>query len=164
MEHAKPQKEHAFLQKLVGEWEMVSGSQGCDAEEKESQPPGRWSETVRSLAGLWIIGEGSGDMPGGGTATTVITLGYDPDEGHYVGSWIGSMMSRQWVYKGWLEADGKTLTLEAQGPAMDGSGTMAVYHDVLILHDDNNRSFSGSVRQPDGSFKVFMTSEFRRRS
>jgi hypothetical protein len=46
---------------------------------------------------------------------------------------------------------------------MDGTGGTAVYHDVLTLHDDNNRTFSGSVRQPDGSFKQFMSSEFRRK-
>jgi hypothetical protein len=74
------------------------------------------------------------------------------------------MMTHLWVYKGWLEEDGKTLTLEAEGPAFDGSGGTATYHDVLVLHDDNHRSFSGSVRQPDGTFKTFMTSEFRRKS
>ncbi|MNL26622.1 hypothetical protein D3C87_1481550 [compost metagenome] len=74
------------------------------------------------------------------------------------------MMTNLWVYKGWLEDDGKTLTLEAEGPAFDGSGRIDTYRDVLVLHDDNNRSFSGSVRQPDGSFKTFMTSEFQRKA
>jgi Protein of unknown function (DUF1579) len=35
---------------------------------------------VRSLGGLWILAEGQGEMPGCGAATTVLTLGYDPQK------------------------------------------------------------------------------------
>lgn len=159
MENAKPQKEHEFLQRLVGEWVMTAGHDGYDPED----PAQRFTETVRSIGGLWVIGEGSGGMPDGGRMTAVITVGFDPARGNFVGTWVGSMMTNLWVYKGWLDADGKTLTLEAEGPAFDGSGRMETYHDVMVLHDDDHRSFSGSVKQPDGSFKTFMTSEFRRK-
>jgi hypothetical protein len=161
METAKPQKEHAFLQRLVGDWDMVStsGHEGYDP----NDPKTAFTETVRSIGGLWIVSDGRGTMPDGTPMSAVITLGFDPATGNYVGTWVGSMMTTLWVYKGWLEADGKTLTLEAEGPTFDGSEGTAIYHDVLTLHDDNHRSFSGSVRQPDGSFKEFMTSEFRRK-
>ena len=44
------------------------------------QPPMKSTgvDVVRSLGGLWIIAEGEGEMPGGGTAKTIMTLGYDP--------------------------------------------------------------------------------------
>jgi hypothetical protein len=160
MESARPQKEHAFLERMVGDWEMVSstGYDGYDPDDPEQ----RFTETVRSVGGLWIFSDGKGKMPDGSPMAAIITLGFDPIKGHYVGSWIGSMMTTFWVYKGWLEADGKTLVLEAQGPKFDGSGEIATYHDVVTLHDDNNRTFSGSVLQPDGSFKQFMSSKFRR--
>lgn len=160
MESARPQKEHEFLQRMVGEWIMTSSS--GHAQYDPDDPEQAFRETVRSVGGLWIVGEGHGRMPDGTPMTAVITVGYDADAGHFTGTWIGSMMTRLWIYKGWLEADGRTLTLEAEGPDMDGSGAMATYHDVLTLHDDNHRSFSGSTRQPDGSFKKFMSSEFRR--
>ncbi|MGV1870510.1 DUF1579 domain-containing protein [Agrobacterium rosae] len=161
MESAKPQKEHAFLERLVGEWVMISstGYEGYDPDDAEQ----RFTESIKSVGGLWIVSDGRGKMPDGTPMAAIITLGFDPAKGHYVGSWIGSMMTRLWVYKGWLEPDGKTLVLEAQGPKFDGSGEIATYHDVLTLHDDNSRTFSGSVLQPDGSFKQFMSSEFRRK-
>jgi len=50
------------------------------------------TEVVRSLGGLWIVSEGEGEMPDGGTGKTVMTLGYDPQNNRYVGTFIGSMM------------------------------------------------------------------------
>ncbi|MBM7324175.1 DUF1579 domain-containing protein, partial [Agrobacterium sp. S2] len=116
MESVKPQKEHEFLSRLVGDWVMVAGHEGYDPDD----PDQRFTETVRSIGGLWIIGEGSGRMPDGDRMTAVITVGFDPAKGNFVGTWVGSMMTHLWVYKGWLEEDGKTLTLEAEGPAFDG--------------------------------------------
>ncbi|TXT39001.1 MAG: ribulose kinase [Planctomycetota bacterium] len=61
--HAEPQKEHQWLQRLVGEWTFEAEcSMGPD------QPPMKstGSEVVRSLGGLWTIGEGQGEMPDGG--------------------------------------------------------------------------------------------------
>ncbi len=70
-----PQKEHAWLQQLVGEWTYESE---CSIE--PGKPPEKFagSETVHSLGGLWIVCEGRSEMPGGGMATTLMTLGYDP--------------------------------------------------------------------------------------
>ena len=52
---AEPQKEHEWLQKLVGEWTYES-----EATMEPDQPPMRLSgtENVRSLGGLWILAEG----------------------------------------------------------------------------------------------------------
>lgn len=44
--------------------------------------------------------EGLGEMPGGGIATTMMTLGYDPARKWFVGTFIGSMMTHMWVYAG----------------------------------------------------------------
>ena len=59
-------KEHEWLAKLVGDWTFET-----EAVMGPGQPPvkGTGTERVRSLGGLWIVGEGSGEMPGdGGTA------------------------------------------------------------------------------------------------
>ncbi len=161
MEFSKPREEHRFLEKLVGDWIITSSSSHEDYD--PADPAKVWTETVRSVGGLWFVAEGRGVTPGGTPATTVMTLGYDPRAGHYVGTWIGSMMDTFWVYKGWVEPDGRTLTLEAEGPDFEGPSKTAVYRDVIKFHDDDRRQFSGSVRQPDGSFKTFMTSEMLRR-
>src|SRR5262245_66093699 len=84
---AEPQKEHQWLQQLVGDWtfesECVMGPE---------QPPSKFmgTESVRSLGALWVLCEGRGEMPGGGMATTLMTLGYDPAKKRYVGTFVGS--------------------------------------------------------------------------
>ena len=162
MEFAKPREEHRFLEKLVGDWVVTAttGHEDCGADDASSA----WTETVRSVGGLWVVSEGRGTMPDGNPGEMLMTLGYDARLGHYVGTWVGSMMDKLWVYKGWIEPDGKTLTLEAEGPSFEDPAKTDVYHDVITFHDDDTRTFSGSVRLPDGTFKTFMTSEMQRRS
>ena len=85
--NAEPQKEHHWLQKFVGEWTFEGeASMGPD------QPPmkSRGAETVRSIGSLWIQGEGNGEMPGGGMATMLLTLGFDPQKKRFVGTWVGT--------------------------------------------------------------------------
>ena len=159
MEFPKPSEHHRVLDRLVGDWLYVTSSavEGYDPED----PLKRWTEKVRSIGGLWVVAEGQGVM-GDDTATMIMTLGYDPRQGHYVGSWIGSMMDKLWIYKGWLENDGQTLILESEGPSMQDPSRTELYRDVIHFIDDERRTFSGSVRQPDGSFKTFMSSEAKR--
>ena len=52
----------------------------------------------------------------------IMTLGYDPQKKRFVGTWIGSMMTYLWVYDGELDASGKVLTLNAEGPNMQVAG------------------------------------------
>lgn len=160
MKCAEPQKEHQFLHRMVGKWKITSTT--SDANYDPDDPEQCFTETVRSIAGLWIVGDSKGRMPDESPMTAVLTIGFDPAKGRFVGSWVGSMMTNMWVYTGWLEPDGKTLVLEAEGPKFDGSGDVALYRDVITLHDDHHRTFASSSRQPDGSFKEFMSSEFHR--
>src|SRR5687768_10904266 len=104
----EPQKQHHWLQKLVGEWVMES-----EAAMGPDQPTVKFkgTEKVRSLGELWVLCEGQGEMPGGGIANMLMTLGYDPKKNRYVGTWIGSMMTHMWIYDGSLDAAEKILTL-----------------------------------------------------
>ena len=87
------------------------------------------SESVRSIGGFWVQCEGRGQMGDasdtGGIAVTVMTLGYHPQKGRFVGTWIGSMMSHLWIYDGSLDASEKVLTLNAEGPSFTAEGTLA---------------------------------------
>lgn len=159
MEMAKPQKEHAWLQKMVGNWAYEGEMQGPEGTMKSSG-----TETVRPLGDFWVIGEGTGEMPGGDTATMIITLGYDADAKKFVGTWIGSMMTKMWVYDCEMDADGKTLRLNAEGPSMSGSGKIVQYQDVIEMVDDNTRKFMGRVQGDDGTWVTFMTMNYRRLS
>jgi hypothetical protein len=118
---------------------------------------------VRSLGDLWVLCEGSGEMPGGGTATTLMTLGYDPQKARYVGTWVGSMMTFLWMYDGSLDAAQTTLTLESEGPSFTAEGKLAKYRDVIELKGDDHRVLTSHVLGDDGTWNSFMTSHYRRK-
>jgi hypothetical protein len=149
-------KEHAFLQKLVGNWEMLGETTDVTPDEHG------WQESVRSLHGIWFLAEGHGKMPDGADASSLLTLGYDPAKGKYVGSWIGSMMNHMWVYEGALDADGRTLLLDTTGPDFENEGQTARYREHLAFEDDDNRTFSSHVMTPEGSWRQFMMVRYRR--
>jgi hypothetical protein len=156
---AEPQKEHQWLQQLVGEWTYEA-----EATMEPGQPPSKLegSESVRSLGGVWILAEGQGEMPGCGAATTVLTLGYDPQKQRYVGTWIGSMMTHLWVYDGTLDAAGRVLTLNAEGPHMAAEGKLAQYKDVIEFKSEDHRVLTSHMLGEDGEWHGFMTAHYRR--
>jgi hypothetical protein len=160
MMNTDPQPEHRWLQRLVGEWTYEIDGPGKPGEEG-----GKWSgsERVRSIGGLWVQAEGQGEMPDGSPATTVMTLGYDPQRQRYVGTWIGSMMTYLWVYEGELDAAGRVLTLAAEGPDMATEGKTAKYRDMIEFKSDDHRVLTSHVLGDDGTWRAFMTLNFRRR-
>ncbi|MBD0336282.1 MAG: DUF1579 domain-containing protein [Cyanobacteria bacterium Co-bin13] len=153
-------KEHHWLQKFVGEWTYQSEvSMGPD------QPPEQATgiEHVRSLDGLWILAEGQGEMPGCGPATTMLTLGYDPEKQHFIGTWVGSMMTYLWVYEGELDASEKVLSLSTEGPDMSGGSQLAKYRDVVEFKSDDHRVLTSHYLGDDGQWHAFMTANYRRK-
>lgn len=158
--NAQPQAEHQWLQKLVGEW-----TSEMDAVMGPDKPPEKFvgTETVRAVGGLWTMGEGRGEMPGGGTAVTVMTLGYDPARKRFVGTFIGSMMTHMWVYEGTLDATGKVLTLDTEGPHFGTEGKTARYKDVIEFVSDDHRVLTSQMQGDDGTWTQFMTAHYRRK-
>jgi hypothetical protein len=156
---AEPQKEHHWLQKLVGEWTFESeASMGPDKPPEKSTG----TESVRPLGGLWIVGEGKGEVPGGGEHRSIITLGYDPTKKRFVGSFISSMMTAFWLYDGGLDAGSKVLTLNTEGPSMADDGSTAKYQETIELVSDDHRVFKSRVLGDDGQWQEFMTAHYRR--
>jgi hypothetical protein len=156
----EPQKEHAWLTALVGEW-AFEGEAAC----AQGEAPARFegTETMRALGGIWVIGEGRGEMPDGGPSQTLITLGYDPAKGTFVGSFVASMMTHLWIYhRGTLDEAGKVLTLESEGPDMFGGTGSLSYRDVLELDDAGQRLLRAFVQSPDGDWRSLMTATYRR--
>jgi hypothetical protein len=153
VEMYEPQAEHFALERMVGTWDVKSSVTG---------PDGEWSETCRSLDGMWYIAEGEGDMPGG-KAKTIMTVGYDPEKGKYVGTWLGTMMGMLWLYEGDLSEDGATLSLYTTGPDCEVEGRTAQYREQIIFQGDDHRLFVSATRQPDGSWKQFQELQYTRR-
>ena len=157
--NATPQQEHNWLQKLVGEWTYESVC-NMGPDQPASKFVGR--ETVRSIGGLWVQCEGTGEMPGGGTATTVMTLGFDPVKKRFNGTFIGSMMTHLWLYDGGLNAEGTILTLDAAGPSFTAEATMANYQDIIEFMSDDHRMLSAQCQGDDGKWTRFMMAHYHR--
>ncbi len=156
---AEPAREHRWLQRFVGEWSFES-----ECTTGPDQPPMKSTGrcVTRSLGDLWTLNEGSGEVPGGGEMRSIITLGYDPAKGKFVGTFIASMMTHLWLYEGSLDESGKVLTLDAEGPSMLGGGTMAKYQDIVTVENDNHWILSSQIQGPDGQWIKFMTADYRR--
>jgi len=156
---AEPQAEHRWLEQLVGNWTYEA--EAMMAPDKPLVKC-RGSETVRSLGGLWIVAEGTGEMPGGEPATMILTLGFDPHKQRFVGTWIGSMMTHLWVYDGVLAKDGNSLILDSEGPDMTGAGAMARFRDLIGFTGSGSRTLTSQIQNEDSSWQTVMSATYKR--
>lgn len=155
----KPVAEHAWLQRLVGNWKTESEMRmGPD------QPPAlsEGSETVTSLGGLWAFTDGKAQMPNGQDMNYKVALGYDVSFKEYRGCWFADASSHLWKYTGTLSADGNTMTLDCVGPNMEKEGETANYRDVIEFSDDDHRTMKSYGQAEDGSWNLFMTVQYTR--
>lgn len=153
-----PQKEHQWLDRLIGEWTYESEwIMGPD------QPPlkSKGTEVVRSLGGLWIIAEGEGEMPDGNLGQTIMNLGFDPQKDRFVGTFIGSMMTYLWPYNGSLNAEEKILTLDSEGPNFS-NGAISPYQDIIEFVSNDHKILTSKILMDDGTWNHFMTAHYHR--
>lgn len=155
----QPHHEHEWLQQLVGSWSFEAEAMMGPGEPTITL---RGSETVRTLGGLWVLCEGQGEMPGGDIGHTLMTLGYDPQRQRYVGTFVGSMMDFLWVYEGQVDASGRQLALDAEGPSFSVDGQMARYQDRIEILDPDHRTLNSGLVGTDGKWERFMTAHYRR--
>ena len=154
----EPTKEHAWLHQAVGEW---------DTEGEANMGPGQpaikctGTETVRALGKFWTITENTTtmmEMP----MTGVMTLGYDPEKKKYIGTWVDSMTSHLWHYEGTVDAAGKVLTLEAEGPNPAAPGTTAKFRERIEFKSKDHKVFTSSM-ESDGQWVTFVTMNAKRK-
>ena len=155
----KPEKEHDWLQQLVGDWTF-----DCKANMGEGQPAleASGTESVRPVGGLWIVAEGRSTMFGQ-PIQSQMTLGYNPEAKAFVGTWLDSSQTQLWSYKGTLDAATNTLALDTEGPSFDDPSRTSHYRDAIQLTDKDHKVLTSSVQNPDGSWTTFMRAEFTRK-
>jgi hypothetical protein len=154
-----PLKEHEWLKQLEGEWitemEAVMGPGQAPLKSKGS-------EVVRPLGGFWTVGEMKSDIMGT-PVTGIMTLGYDPKSNKYIGSWVCSVDGHFWKYEGTVDASGKILTLNTEGPSMAAPGKMAKMKDVIEIKSKDHRVLTSYMLGDDGKWVQFMTMDARRK-
>ena len=144
--------EHQWLAQLAGQWESTG----------EANIPGAdpltctGSEDAHMLGDLWLISEGEGSMMGH-TVNTQLTLGYDPDQQKFVGTWIDSSSGYMWKYEGTLDERTQTLTLDTRGPSMVNPGEQANYRETIQLLEDGQKLFTSSVEGENGEWQTIVT-------
>lgn len=154
-----PQKEHEWLKQFAGEWETESeGTMG------PGQPPVKCKGTMssRMLGNFWVMSELKGNMMGVQTLG-IQTIGYDAAAKKYVGTWVDSMMDHLWKYSGTVDAAGKTLTLEADGPNFLQPGKLSKFRDVYEFKSKDHIVATSSMQGEDGKWVTFMTGNLRRK-
>ncbi|MEM9372876.1 MAG: DUF1579 family protein, partial [Planctomycetota bacterium] len=128
--HAESTPQHDWLMRLVGSWDF---EHEYDLGGEKGRSTG--SEVIRRFGSHWIIGEMTGVVSDGTSMDSVLTLGFDPRRGRFVGTWIGSPFAHLWVYEGVLEVSSDTLTLDTRGPAFEDPAMLIDYQDIVTLED-----------------------------
>ena len=154
-----PQKEHEWLRQFVGEWESEAESAAV-----AGQPAMTCKGTMRSrmLGGFWVVSESEADMMGM-QFNAIQTIGYNPQAKKYVGTWVDSMLGHMWKYEGNVDASGKLLTLEAEGPNFLQAGKLAKFRDAYEFKSKDHIVLTSSMLGEDGKWTTFMTGNVRRK-
>jgi hypothetical protein len=154
-----PTKEHEWLQQFVGEWDNQ-----MEMTMEPGQPPikAEGTESVKAIGGLWVVSHGRATCFGT-EVTSVLTLGYDSGKKKYVGTWIDSMHNHMWHYEGTVDAAGKTLTLNTEGPNPADPAKVSKFKETIEFKSKDHRVFSSSIQTDDGKWMTFMTMNQRRK-
>ena len=159
MKAAAPKPQHDWLRRLVGEWTYET-----DMADQDGAPAEKCvgTERVRALGDIWIVADGEGSTPGGVVGRSQVTIGYDPQSGRFVSTFISSMMTHLWICDGELDADERVLTLSAEGPSCEAEGQTAQYRDVIEIHSDDYRTLTAYCLGQDGQWNRMMVNHYRR--
>lgn len=157
-EFPKPSEEHQWLEKFVGEWKTE-----CECSMGPGQKPVKSVGTIssRMVGAFWVINEMNSkmmEMPMRG----VQTIGYDPEQKKYVGTWVDSMTNFMWHYRGTVDESGRKLTLSAEGPNFMAEGKTAQFRDAYEFKSPDHIIVTSSMQGEDGEWITFMSGDAKR--
>jgi hypothetical protein len=151
---------HKLLHKDVGTWDATMKIwMQEDGEPLES----KGSETNELLpGGMWLISRYNGDFAGM-PFTGVGTVGYDPVEKKYIGTWVDTISPHLTILKGDYDPETKTMTTTAEGRDFESGEVMQSRHVSRYL-DDNTRTFEMHAKDRGGKERKIMEIAYKRRS
>jgi hypothetical protein len=159
MKKPAPEKEHAWLKQLTGRWDVE-----IEATMKPGAPPTKMkgAETSRMVGDFWYFGENTGTMMNE-PFVGLITVGYGPQQKKFVGTWVDNMSDYMWKYEGSLDAGGKSLTLNTEGPCPMLGGRITKFKEVIEVKDADHKVFTSSYVGDDGKWTTVMTATSTRK-
>lgn len=158
-ESAPALDQHVWLQQLVGDWKItyeVPMDTGTAPMQMEALA------STRKVGELWILVEGSAKFDGQ-AFSSFMTLGYSPSQEAFTGTWVDSMQTQLWIYRGTLDPTGKILTLISEGPSMEDASVMTEFRDVIEVQGKDQYLLLSSVKASDGTWTTIMTATYQRR-
>jgi len=155
---SKPTKEHQFFDDMVGQWTM---EHACSMAPDQAPEMTRGKAVGRTYGGLWLIMECQAESDQFGPWVSQFTLGYDPRNQVYHGTFVASMMDHLWLYQGQIDPSSNRLVLDVQGPSMDGNG-LANYRDIFEIVNRDHWILRSEIQGDDGSWTQFMEGHHRR--
>jgi Protein of unknown function (DUF1579) len=159
MQIPQPTPEHQFLLQLVGDWTLETT---CNMGPDQPATVMHGKQSTRALGSLWTLGEMESLGSEGEPMRSLITLGFDPARGKFVGSFIASCMTYHWLYEGSLDQAHRVLTLDAEGPSVAEEGSLAKYQDIIEVLDHDTCLFSSQYLDGEGKWVKFMQGTHRR--
>jgi hypothetical protein len=152
--------EHKFLHKDVGTWDAVMK---IFPQEGAAPVESKGSEKNELLpGGMWLISQFKGEVFGV-PFTGVGTIGYDPIEKKYVGTWVDSISPHLTVMKGEYDAAKKTMTSIAEVRDFR-TGEVTQSKHITRYIDDNTRTFEIHSKEGGDKERKVMEIQYKRRA
>lgn len=156
----KPSPQHELLKKEVGTWDAT-----MQFWPTPDAPPItiKAKETVQLLGeAMWVVSHfesGYGGMAFAGSGT----LGYDPMEKKYIGTWIDSSSPYLTISKGDYDPASKTITMLAE--TRDAfTNKPIVQKQITHYVGDGTRLYELQQKGDDGKFRKLLEIKFTRQA
>lgn len=153
-------EEHKLLHKDVGTWDATMKMFPMEGAEPIESKATETSELLQG--GMWLVSRFKGDifgMPFSGMGT----VGYDPVDKKYVGTWVDSISPHLTIMKGEYDAATKTMTAVAEGRDFE-TGQVTQSKHITRYIDDNTRTFEIHAKEEGGKERKVMEIHYKRRA
>ena len=81
-----------------------------------------------------------------------------------MGTWLASVDTHLWTYRGSLDEAKKTLTLEAEGPSFTDPTKTCNFRDAITILDADHRVLVSTMQGEDGKWTQIMRAEYQRKA
>jgi len=152
-------KESAKQEKVAKGFDLLKQFEGTWQTSSKSKADGstvKGTVSGRAVGNKWVVIEHKAKM-GAVDFEAVQTVGFDAKTKKYVGTWVDSMMDHTWKYNGSVDAGGKKLMLEAEGPDWNDMSKTKLYRDIYEFKSANEIATTSEIQNDAGQWETFMT-------